>query len=143
MRAKSAFLVGAGTAFLFDPREGKRRRRLLFDRSLAFGRRLRRVGIGKLKFVGGHAQGMLARLRRMGTRPSVAVDDQAVVQRVRSDALRDVGVSPREVAVEVQDGFVRLSGSIASPTLSTDLVERVRKVPGVGNVSAELRVVGD
>jgi osmotically-inducible protein OsmY len=86
---------------------------------------------------------MLARLRRMATRPSVAVDDQAVVQRVRSDALRDVGVSPREVAVEVQDGYVRLSGSIASRTLSTDLVERVRKVPGVRNVSAELRIVGD
>jgi osmotically-inducible protein OsmY len=52
-------------------------------------------------------------------------------------------VSTRDVDVEVHDGLVTLRGSIASRTLSNELVERVRKVPGVQNVSAELRVGGD
>jgi BON domain len=140
VRSRSAFLLGAGTAYLFDPRLGRSRRRQLVDRFLGVVRRGRRVGTAKVKFVGGHLRGLLAVLRRFVTRPQVAVDDGTVAQRVRSDAFRDVGVSAREVDVEVEQGFVRLRGTILSTSLSEKLVERVRRTPGVREVSAELRV---
>jgi hypothetical protein len=140
VRAKSAFLLGAGTAFFFDPQEGKRRRSLVRDRSLAFVRRGKRTGVGKLKLIGGHARGFQALLRRVGRRRNVATDDQTVVQRIRSDALRDVGISTRDVEVEVENGVARLRGNVQSRSLADDLVSRVRKVPGVREVSTELSV---
>jgi osmotically-inducible protein OsmY len=49
-------------------------------------------------------------------------------------------VSTRDVDVEVEDGLARLRGSIDSISLAEELVTRVRKVPGVRDVSAELQV---
>lgn len=140
LRSKAAFLVGAGTAFFFDPHLGKRRRRLAADRTFGFLRRVKRVGTGKVKLVGGHARGLLALVRRVRGRTDVAGDDRTVEQRIRSDAFRDVGVSTRDIDVEVENGLARLSGSIDSISLADELVARVRKVPGVRQVSAELQV---
>jgi len=63
-----------------------------------------------------------------------------VLQRIRSEALRDVGVSTTEVDVTVADGVVSLRGEVASATLVDDLVDRVRLVPGVRDVDAMIRV---
>jgi hypothetical protein len=140
VRSTSAFVMGAGTAYFFDPRLGRRRRSLIRDRTLGFLRRTKRVGAGKVKLVGGQARGFLTLLRRVRRRSRVAMDDQTVTQRIRSDAFRDVGVSTRDVDVEVEDGLARLRGSIDSISLAEELVTRVRKVPGVRDVSAELQV---
>lgn len=143
VRSTSAFLFGAGTAYFFDPHEGKGRRHALGDRSLRAVRRLQRLGTGKVKLTGGHARGLLARARRTVVRPDVAVGEETVTQRIRSDAFRDVGVSTRDVDVQVEDGFARLRGSVDSIDLADRLVARVRKVPGVNEVSAELKVAED
>lgn len=140
MRSKAAFLMGAGTAFFFDPRLGRRRRQLVVDRALGFLRRANRVGTGKVKLVGGHARGLLALARRVRRRTDIADDDRTVARRIRSDAFRDVGVSTRDVDVEVENGLAKLSGSIDSISLADELVARVRTVPGVREVSAELQV---
>lgn len=137
VRAKAAFLVGAGTAFFLDPRLGRRRRSLLVDRARGVFRRAMRVGIGKARCAGGHARGVMVLTSRLRKR---ATDDRTVEQRIRSDAFRDVGVSTRDVDVAVEDGLARLSGSIESITLADELVSRVREVPGVREVSAELQV---
>jgi osmotically-inducible protein OsmY len=129
--------VGAGTAFFLDPHLGKRRRSLLVDRARGVFRRAMRVGIRKVKFAGGHARGVMALTSRFRKR---ATDDRTVEQRIRSDAFRDIGVSTRDVDVAVENGLARLSGSIESITLADELVSRVREVPGVREVSAELQV---
>jgi osmotically-inducible protein OsmY len=134
--------MGAGTAFFLDPRVGKRRRRLVVDRSLGFLRRSKRIATGKVKLVGGQARGVLALGRRLRRRTDVKADDRTVEQRIRSDAFRDVGVSTRDVDVEVENGLAKLRGSIDSISLADDLVSRVRKIPGVREVSAELQVAG-
>lgn len=141
MRSVPAFMIGAGAAFFFDPQLGKGRRSLARDRSTAFVRRLRRVGTGKLKLVGGHARGFRALLGRLVKRESVHTDDQTVTQRIRSDAFRDVGVSTRDIDVNVEDGVARLRGNVESGSLADDLVSRVRKVPGVRDVTSDLAVV--
>jgi hypothetical protein len=140
MRAKTAFLAGAGAAYFFDPETGKRRRHVARDRSLRALRRLQRGSVKKVKLVGGHARGLAAITRRAVTQPSVAVDDETVAQRIRSDALRDLELSTKDIDVRVEDGFATLRGSVATIDDADRLVSRVRKVPGVKDVSAEVRV---
>jgi BON domain len=140
MRSKTAFVAGVGAAYFLDPDAGKRRRHMARDRALRALRRINRVGVTKAKLAGGRAQGMYALARRAVTRPAVATDDDTVLQRIRSDALRDVGVASRDVDVRVENGFATLRGSIASIDAADKLVSRVRKVPGVVDVSAELYV---
>ena len=88
MRSSRAFLIGAGAAFLFDPRQGRRRRHVLRDRSLALVRRSSRVGVRKARFAGGHARGALAVSRRVFGTQERAADDATLVQRIRSEAFR-------------------------------------------------------
>lgn len=140
MRAKIAFLTGAGAAYFFDPETGKRRRHVARDRSLRALRRLQRGAVKKVKLVGGHARGLAAIGRRTVIRPTVAADDKTVAQRIRSDALRDLELSTKDIDVRVEDGFATLRGSVASIDEADRLVARVRKVRGVKDVSAEVRV---
>ncbi|HEU0248291.1 MAG TPA: BON domain-containing protein [Gaiellaceae bacterium] len=140
MRSTKAFLIGFGTAYLFDPDRGKRRRTVARERVLKLIRRTARLGQKKARFTGGRLQGLAARARSLVWHPGVAVDDRTVEQRIRSAALRDVGLSASEVEVEVESGVVTLRGSVGSPTLADDLVTRVEKVPGVRHVAAMIRV---
>jgi osmotically-inducible protein OsmY len=143
MRSKTAFLAGIGTAYFFDPQTGKKRRHELRDRLLRAFRSLARLGVKKAKLASGRAQGVAAVARKAVAEREVSVDDETVAQRIRSDALRDVGLSTKDVDVRVEDGFARLRGSVASIDLADRLVARVRKVAGVDDVSAELRVADE
>lgn len=145
MGSTKAFLIGAGTAYLFDPQQGKRRRRMLLDRTAKVLRRTARFGTKKTRFAGGHLRGLLALFRlalfrRLGSHPSPRVDDATVTQRIRSSALRDIGISTRDVEVAVEDGVATLRGSVGSRTLAEDLIARVGRVPGVRDVADELHV---
>jgi BON domain len=142
MRSKAAFLAGVGAAYFLDPDAGKRRRHMLRDRSLRTLRRLERAAVKKLKLLGGHAHGLVATARRAVVTPDVPVDDETVAQRVRSDALRDAQVRAKDVDVRVENGVVTLRGSVPTIDRVDELVSRVKKVPGVTDVSAELRVAG-
>ena len=136
-----AFLAGAGIAYFFDPQQGKRRRHVLRDRAAKLGRRAARVTAKKSRFVLGHLQGLVARSRQVVARPQVATDDRTVEQRIRSD-VRDAGISGRDVELEVEQGIVTLVGAVPSRAVADNVVARVRKVPGVRDVSDLLRVAG-
>ncbi|HLE99181.1 MAG TPA: BON domain-containing protein [Gaiellaceae bacterium] len=137
-----AFLAGAGIAYFFDPQQGKRRRHVLRDRAAKLGRRAARVTAKKSRFVLGHLQGLVARSRQVVARPQVATDDRTVEQRIRSDVFRDAGISGRDVELEVEQGIVTLVGAVPSRAVADNVVARVRKVPGVRDVSDLLRVAG-
>jgi hypothetical protein len=113
---------------------------VLRDRSLALARRGSRVGARKARFAGGHVRGLVAVTRRLFSPPPDTGDDATVAQRIRSDALRDVGLSTHDVEVEVEDGVATLRGAVESRSLADDLVARVSKVPGVRDVAAMIRV---
>jgi len=140
MGKAKAFLAGIGLAYLLDPRQGRRRRKVLADRSARVVRRTGRHAQKKARYLGGVLRGLFARSRRLVARPDVAVDDATVEQRIRSDALRDVGVAAHDVDIRVERGVVTLRGSVEGRTLADDLVARVRKVPGVRDVAAMLKV---
>jgi hypothetical protein len=143
MRPRSAFLVGAGAAYFFDPTTGKRRRHMARDRLLKAFRGTRRLTLRRLGFLGGHVRGAVAVAAHAVRRPEVATDDATVVQRIRSDALRDLGLRTKDVDVRVEHGVATLRGVVASVHEGGRLVSRVREVPGVRDVSAELRVAGE
>ena len=143
MRPTTTFFVGAGTAYFFDRRHGKRRRTHVRDRSRRLLRILGRSGTRKLKLADGRTRGLVARLRRLVLPPTVDVSDDVVIQRIRSDALRDVGISKRDVDVVVDHGVATLQGTVDNRKLADDLVARVTKVPGVRDVAAMIRVSGD
>lgn len=140
MKAKRAFLLGAGTAYLLDPADGKRRRHVLRDRSLRSLRRLGRFSTKKSLFALGRSRGLGAATRRAVWPRRVATDDRTIEQRIRSGVLRDVGVTKRDVDVRVEQGVVTLHGDVDGTTVADDLISRVRKVPGVSDVAAMLHV---
>jgi hypothetical protein len=140
MRTAKALVIGAGAAYLFDPKLGRRRRRQLVDRLERKGRRIGRLSTRKARFGAGRARGLVATARRIGSDQPVATDDTTVLQRIRSDALRDAGVSTKDVEVDVEKGVATLRGSVESSSRADDLIERVSKVPGVQDVAAMIRV---
>ena len=138
----TAFLAGAATAYLLDPADGRRRRHVLRDRSARLLRRTGRTAGKRSRFALGHLRGVAARARGIAARPERATDDRTVEQRIRSDALREAGVTTSDVDVQVEDGVAVLRGKVPERSLADDLVKRVRKVPGVAGVSDQLEVEG-
>ena len=138
MRTLRGLVLGAAMAYLFDPQNGRGRRAKLVDRSGRFVRRLGRFTARRSRYAKGQLQGLAAPLQQ-DDEPR-AIDDGTVLQRIRSEALRDVGVSTTDVDVTVADGVASLRGEVASASLVDDLVDRVRLVPGVRDVDAMIRV---
>jgi osmotically-inducible protein OsmY len=137
------FLFGVGTAYFFDPRLGKLRRNVVRERGARQARELRRKVHRRARFSTGRAYGMYAGSRRIVGDPEVGTDDAVVEQRIRSEALRDVGVPVDDIEIGVEDGLVTLTGEVAGDELASNLVARVSKVPGVEDVAAMLHVVAD
>ncbi len=138
MRALRGMLIGAGVAYLFDPENGRGRRAKLVARTGRLLRGVMRLAVRKTRFASGRLHGLAAPLRQEeGPR---ATDDGTVLQRIRSEALRDVGMSTSDVDVTVADGVATLRGEVMSASLADDLVDRVRLVPGVREVDSLIRV---
>jgi hypothetical protein len=140
MRSASAFLIGLGTAYFFDPGLGKSRRAVARDRGAKLSRRLLKTTQKRIRFAAGKAEGLYARGRNAVMPPEVATDDATVERRIRSEAFRDLDVSGSAIEIQVQNGSVTLTGSVASDDLVADLVRSVSKVAGVKEVAAEVRL---
>ena len=143
MRSTRAFVIGVGTAYFLDPRLGRRRRSVARDKGAKAMRQVTRTVGKKARFSAGKARGYYARSRHVVARPATESADAIVEQRIRSDALRDVGVSTRDVEIGVEDGVVTLTGEVVGDKRASDLVARIGKVPGVENVAAMLHVVAE
>jgi osmotically-inducible protein OsmY len=143
MRTAKAFVLGAGAAYLFDPVAGKRRRQMIVDRVARAVRKLARWGVKKARYGEGKVQGLVAVTKRPLSSEPKPTDDATVLQRIRSDAFREAGVSTSDVEVEVRDGVATLSGTVDDPTIADDLVERISKVTGVRDVTSMLRARSD
>jgi osmotically-inducible protein OsmY len=142
MRFTSAFLFGAAAAFFLDPRLGKRRRHVARDRSLALFRRARRLAFRRAKYAAGHAQGLAAETRSAVLEHDQPAPDETVKSRILSEAFQKVPISTSEVNVDVSNGVATLRGSLPTRSLADDLIDEVRAVPGVRDVTSRLTVAG-
>ena len=143
MRTSRGFLIGVGAAYFFDPRLGRRRRNVARGRGAKVDRQLTRTAGKKARFSAGRARGVYARGRQIVVRPAVETVDAVVEQRIRSEALRDVGIPASDIELAIEDGVVTPTGSVPGDKPASDLLARVQKVPGVEDVAAMLYVVND
>jgi hypothetical protein len=140
MGTTRAFLLGAGTTYFLDPAQGKKRRHVIRNRALRTLRRAGRFSFKKARFGLGHLRGLGAQMRNRAFPRPRSLDDRTVEQRIRSDVLRDVGLSRQDIDIRVEQGVVTLRGHVAGRSLADDLIDRVKHVPGVVDVAAMLRV---
>lgn len=143
MRSTRAFVIGIGTAYFFDPRRGKRRRNIARDRGAKTVRQMSRLVGKKARFSAGKARGAYARRPFAVSPPESERADAIVEQRIRSDAFRDVDVSPGDLEIGVEDGLVTVTGEVVGDKRASDIVARIGKVPGVENVAAMIHVINE
>jgi len=106
------FAVGAGSAFLFDPQQGRRRRALLRDKVVRSTREAREF--------------------------RDAVSDDLLIARARAK-LRRYASHPHAVRVTAQNGYVTVSGDILAAEHG-NLLQALRLVRGVRDCADRLDV---
>jgi osmotically-inducible protein OsmY len=142
MRRTIALIGGLGATlmYFFDPQNGRRRRHMLRDRTLAFfrrsGRRAERFG----HKVAAEGEGLAHQAAHLQEEPKPQPDDASLVDKVRSEIFRDVDVPSGQININAEQGKVVLRGEVEQPELIEQLVERTRNVQGVREVENLLHV---
>jgi uncharacterized membrane protein len=128
--------LGATLMYFLDPGQGRRRKAVLRDRAMHFGRATRDLVDGGLRDLSNRAAGFAAQVQ--GALRFSSVSDAVLVERVRARLGRVVS-HPHAVEVEAQDGQVTLSG----PVLRSEALRLLRaanSVRGVCGVTSRLDV---
>jgi hypothetical protein len=137
----AAALAGGLLVYFLDPQMGRRRRAMARDRLLAqfryTGRRLARTGRG----VGAWGYGMSQRATHPRFAGGEAVDDVALVDRVKSELYRH-DVPRSHLSVNAARGIVELRGQLDDPAEIERVESLVRGVPGVYDVHNYLHTPG-
>ena len=132
---------GAALAFFLDPREGKRRRHMLRDRTLGLSRRGgRRLGRAA-RTAGASVRGFSQRARHLREEPK-DLDDVTLARKVETEIFRPVDAPKGQVNVNVEDGVVYLRGELPRAETIADLVRRAERVQGVRRVESILHLPG-
>lgn len=138
--------LGALAMYYGDRANGRRRRALVRDRFAhlrkVVTRDLPRRAERKGRFAGGVARGIQHGAVGLLDRRHAAVDDETLVARVRSEALRDRDIHSGEIAVDAYEGCVTLRGQLERREEIQELVERTRRVEGVTEVRSYLHLPG-
>ncbi len=128
--------VGAGAMYIFDARDGARRRAVFRDKLMsAFGHmsdRLSKQGRNLFNRTRGLAHEVRSGISRE------QVDDRTLTQRIRSQIGRYVQ-NAGAIVVEVTQGNVILRGPVMANELD-GLLKATRKVRGVNNVDNQLEI---
>lgn len=134
-------LVGAAGAWFLDPSNGRRRRHLTRDRTLALLRRgVRRSGrTGRM--VAAEAYGVTQKATHLREQPK-EYDDATLKAKVETELFRFEQELKGAVDVNAQHGVVQLRGELPSQTLIDTLVERTRSIQGVRDVENLLHKPG-
>ena len=130
--------VGAAGAYLFDPERGRTRRAKLADQSTAAVRTARGKVTAKARYQQGVARGMAHRLTEAFQEP-VEVDDETLLQKIKSEAVGRWDGPKRDLVIDVRDGNVIVRGP-ADRDQAGELIRLVDSVAGVRVVSDEMKV---
>jgi hypothetical protein len=129
--------LGMGLMYLFDPAQGNRRRKVLGQKGKSYAGGGRDYGAKMARHLRNRARGVVAKIGAIGRGP-VEVDDDVLVERVRSQAGRKLS-HPRALHVSARDGEITLSGDILANEVD-EVIERIERVPGVKAVRNHLEV---
>jgi len=139
--AASALTAGVALEFFLDPRNGRRRRRLVRDRVKATLRRRARSVERQTRYEAGKVAGIKHRITHSQHEPA-ELDDISLVHKVESDLFRDRSIPKGRISINADRGIVFLRGQL-DDAQDIERVEReVRKVAGVRDVDNLLHLPG-
>lgn len=139
--AAMAGAIGAGCAYLFDPRLGRRRRAIARDRVVRSWHRSRARMRRLARSVNARGNGMRHRMMHR-TIANPIVDDRTLDNRVQSTIFRDAREARGAVSVQVVEGVVELRGALDRLSDIHHLERAAAKVPGVRDVRSYLHLAG-
>lgn len=141
--------IGAGALLMYyiDPEQGRRRRALVRDQLTharhVFTRDIPRRAEQRGRFFRGVARGVRhSALSPLRNGHEIAVDDETLVDRVRSEVLRSRDIHPGEINVDAYEGTVTLRGQLQHEGQIRDLIEATGDVEGVRRVRSYLHLPG-
>jgi len=134
--------AGAAAGYLLDPQQGKRRRHVIRDWTLARLRRGAREAGKKSRYMAGKAEGVAAEATPPG-RDSSELNDPALAAKVESELFQPEGAPKGSVDVNVEDRVVYLRGEVADRGQLEELVARAQAVDGVARAESRLHLAGD
>jgi osmotically-inducible protein OsmY len=130
MKVATVFAAGAAAMYYLDPDAGRRRRAMTRDKSLAAGRDLQENARQAGRRISNRAQGAVSEVSSgMDDAP---VSDQKLEARIRSQ-LGHMVDRPGDIAVEVNDGHVVLSGTASDEEVAS-LTRELAGMDGVADV---------
>ena len=139
--AASSLAAGAALEFFLDPRNGRRRRRLVRDRVKATLRRRARSVERQTRYEAGKVAGITHRITHPQHEPA-ELDDISLVHKVESELFRDRSIPKGRISINADRGIVVLRGQL-DDAQDIERVEReVRKVAGVRDVDNLLHLPG-
>lgn len=134
--------AGAALAFLFDPRNGRARRKKAIDR---VGGAVRRVARRSARF-GRHmtsdARGLARRMAAARGERKIPETDAALVSKIESEVLGTTDIPTGTVSINAENGIVVLRGQVERPEQISLLEKSVRKTDGVLAVENLLHLPG-
>ena len=130
--------LGALAAWFLDPQAGAQRRNTTRDRIAAFFRRRRWTLRGLAADLGGWKE----KVKHLREEEKLPRNDATLVDKVRSEVLRDAEMPKGSININAENGVVILRGEVERPELIDELERKVRKVHGVERVENLLHLPG-
>ena len=130
--------VGALLMYFLDPDRGRTRRALMQDQAIKARRKLSDAADATARDVRNRSAGLLWEARSWFSGPAIDEDDDAVLNRVRSN-LGMLVRHPRSIDVSVNQGRVTLRGPILDDEVD-QVLHAIPRIPGVHKVNNRLEV---
>lgn len=136
----SGVAIGAASAYLLDPDRGRSRRTRLYDQTSAVARKATRKSRSWIRYQKGAARGVAHKLSEPFREEGQFVDDDKLLQKVRSEALGHWDPASDDIEIDVDHGIVTLKGSVGTPGAHAELIDLIRRVDGVEAIQDRVEV---
>jgi BON domain len=139
--AASALAAGVALEFFLDPRNGRRRRRLVRDRVRATLRRRARRVERQTRYEAGKVAGITHRITHPKHEPA-ELDDISLAHKVESELFRDRSIPKGRISINADRGIVVLRGQLDDARDIERVERQVRQMAGVRDVDNLLHLPG-
>jgi BON domain len=137
----AALAAGVALEFFLDPRNGRRRRRLVRDRVRATLRRRARRVERQTRYEAGKVAGITHRITHPKHEPA-ELDDISLAHKVESELFRDRSIPKGRISINADRGIVVLRGQLDDARDIERVERQVRQVAGVRDVDSLLHLPG-
>jgi|SRR5215218_7694065 len=140
--AAPALGAGVALAYLLDPAQGRRRRKLALQQLAGIARRAARRGRRAARHAASQAGGAAQRATHPRAAQSPPGDDVTLARKVETEIFRPAESPKGSINVNAVDGVVFLRGVARTPEEISQLESEVRGIPGVRDVTNLLHLPG-